>query len=143
MVSHGWDTTMLHDIGRPGRARRWLLRGPFAAAILVGIAGCAGTARVDTAPTAESVAAVEQESAMSVTWDADVRAIVENRCSPCHLPGGYMYGRAPLNSFEGVSRMSSRIRTLVFETRAMPFMRDMPDAERELVARWIDAGSPR
>jgi len=111
--------------------------------MLIVLAGCAGTVRMETAPTAEAVTAVEQEAAPSVTWAADVRAIVESRCSPCHLPGGYMYGRAPLDSYDNASRRSSRVRALVFEARTMPFQGSMPDAERELVARWIDAGAPR
>ena len=134
---------MLHHTRYTGRRRRWLFNWALAATMLIVLAGCAGTARMDTAPAAEAVTTVEQEAAPSVTWNADVRAIMESRCSPCHLPGGYMYGRAPFDTFERASRMSNRIRELVFEARTMPFQRSMPDAERELVARWVDAGSPR
>jgi len=79
-----------------------------------------------------------------------VRAVIEQRCQPCHsqYQSDRTFGPAPggitFDTPESIARLAQRIQVRVVETRTMPLANKtgMTDAERELVARWIAAGSP-
>ena len=79
-----------------------------------------------------------------------VRAIIEQRCQPCHsqYQSDRTFGPAPggvsFDTPESIARLAQRIHVRVVETRTMPIANTtgMTDEERELVARWIAAGSP-
>jgi len=79
-----------------------------------------------------------------------VRAIIEQRCQSCHsqYQSDRTFGPAPggvtFDTPESIARLAQRIHVRVVETRTMPIANTtgMTDEERELVARWIAAGSP-
>jgi uncharacterized membrane protein len=78
-----------------------------------------------------------------------VRAVIEQRCQPCHsqYQSDRTFGPAPggitFDTPESIARLAQRIQVRVVETRTMPLANKtgMTDAERELVARWIAAGA--
>jgi len=79
-----------------------------------------------------------------------VRAVVTERCQPCHseYQSDRTFGPAPggvtFDTPESIARLAERIRVRAVETKTMPLANKtgMTDAERELLARWISGGAP-
>ena len=79
-----------------------------------------------------------------------VRAVIEQRCQPCHsqYQSDRTFGPAPggvtFDTPEGIARLAERIRVRAVETKTMPLANKtgMTDQERELLARWVAAGAP-
>ena len=79
-----------------------------------------------------------------------VRAVIEQRCQPCHsqYQSDRTFGPAPggvtFDTPESIARLAERIRVRVIETRTMPLANKtgMTDDERALVGRWLDGGAP-
>ena len=80
---------------------------------------------------------------------AEARSIVDRRCTACHsaspsitefgpTPGGVSY-----DDPARIQALAERIRVRAIETRSMPpgNRTNMTDAERAMLARWIDSGS--
>ncbi len=119
-------------IGR-GPAARWAL-APVAAALAAAM--FFSTPRGAAADSAPSFAAV--------------RAVIQQRCQPCHsqyqtdrslgpAPGGVTF-----DTPESIARLAERIRVRAVETRTMPLANKtgMTEDERALLARWIASGAP-
>ena len=79
-----------------------------------------------------------------------VRAVIAQRCQPCHsqyqsdrslgpAPGGVTF-----DTPESIARLAERIRVRAVETKTMPLANKtgMTDDERALLSRWIAAGAP-
>ena len=81
---------------------------------------------------------------------AAVRAIVNQRCLPCHshYPSDASFGAAPagvaFDTPEAIAGFAERIRVRAVETQTMPFgnKTGMTTDERALVGRWVAAGAP-
>jgi hypothetical protein len=87
-----------------------------------------------------------------VTWEHDVRPIVEARCQACHVAGGI----APfaLGSYEDVVAMVAPVRAAV-ESRRMPpwlaargcadyqYDQSLTDEQIALIGTWVDQGTLR
>jgi len=79
-----------------------------------------------------------------------VRAVVVQRCLPCHsrFPSDTTFGAAPagvaFDTPENIARLAERIRVRAVETQTMPLANKtgMTPDERALLARWIAAGAP-
>jgi uncharacterized membrane protein len=79
-----------------------------------------------------------------------VRAVIAQRCLPCHsqYQSDRAFGPAPggvtFDTPESVARLAERIRVRAVETRTMPLANrtGMSAEERGLLARWIAAGAP-
>lgn len=119
-------------IGR-GPAARWAL-APAAAALVAAM--FFSTPKEAVGDSAPSFAAV--------------RAVIQQRCQPCHsqyqtdrslgpAPGGVTF-----DTPESIARLAERIRVRAVETKTMPVANKtgITDAERELLARWLAAGAP-
>jgi len=119
-------------IGR-GPAARWAL-APVAAALAAAM--FFSTPRGAAADSAPSFAAV--------------RAVIQQRCQPCHsqyqtdrslgpAPGGVTF-----DTPESIARLAERIRVRAVETRTMPLANKtgITEDERALLARWIASGAP-
>jgi uncharacterized membrane protein len=86
----------------------------------------------------------------SVPSFAAVRSVIAQRCQPCHsqYQSDRTFGPAPggvtFDTPESVARMGERIRVRAVETKTMPLgnKTGITDAERDLLARWIAAGTP-
>jgi uncharacterized membrane protein len=127
--------TMIADT----RAARWAVAPAALALGAVVVLSAPGSAR----PAAASV---------TPPRFADVRAVIDRRCLPCHsaYPTDSVFGRPPLpggvafDTPEAVQRFADRIRVRAVETQTMPLANKtgMTPEERELLARWIAAGAP-
>jgi uncharacterized membrane protein len=126
-------------IGR-GASARWALV-PAAAAL-------AAAVFFSTPPAA----ATSITAADAVPSFATVRAVVAQRCLPCHsrFPSDPTFGAAPppggvaFDTPESIARLAERIRVRAVETQTMPLgnKTGMTPGERALLARWIAAGAP-
>jgi len=100
--------------------------------------------------TSRGAAARPVTSAGAVPPFVAVRAVITQRCQPCHsqyqtdssfgfAPGGVMF-----DTPESIARLAERIRARAVETKTMPLANktNMTDEERALLARWISGGAP-
>jgi len=100
--------------------------------------------------TAKGAAARAATRAGSVPAFVAVRAVITQRCQPCHsryqtdsslgvAPGGVTF-----DTPESIARLAERIRVRAVETKTMPLANKtgMTDEERALLARWISGGAP-
>lgn len=79
-----------------------------------------------------------------------VRAIIVQRCLPCHsrFPSDPTFGAAPagvaFDAPESIARFAERIRVRAVDTQTMPVANKtgMTPEERALLASWIAAGAP-
>ena len=79
-----------------------------------------------------------------------VRAVITQRCQPCHSQYqsdrtvGPMPGGVTFDTPESIARLAERIRVRAVETKTMPLANKtgMTDDERALLARWISGGAP-
>ena len=122
-------------------------RGPRAAwALLPAGLALAGAMFVSTSRGA----AARPAGAGPVPAFVEVRAVITQRCQPCHSqyqsdrslgpdPGGVTF-----DTPESIARLAERIRVRAVETKTMPLANKtgMTDEERALLARWISGGAP-
>jgi uncharacterized membrane protein len=87
---------------------------------------------------------------------ADVRAVIDRRCLPCHsayptdsgvgrgAPGAPPPAGVAFDTPESIARLAERIRVRAVETQTMPLANKtgMTPEERELLGRWVAAGAP-
>ena len=79
-----------------------------------------------------------------------VRAVIAQRCQPCHsqYQSDHSFGPAPggvtFDAPESIARLAERIRVRAVETKTMPLANKtgMTDDERALLGRWIASGAP-
>jgi len=118
--------------------------------------GRSPAARWALAPAAAALAAAmflslpKGAAADSAPSFAAVRAVIQQRCQPCHsqyqtdrslgpAPGGVTF-----DTPESIARLAERIRVRAVETKTMPLANKtgMTEEERELLGRWLAAGAP-
>jgi len=98
----------------------------------------------------KSVVARTPAGADSVPSFAAVRAVIAQRCQPCHsqYQSDRTFGPAPggvtFDTPESIARLAERIRVRAVETETMPLANKtgITPEERSLLARWIAAGAP-
>lgn len=115
-----------------------------------------------TVAIAGSVLVSCSSSSKEVSFKADVRPILETRCSECHTPpngAGFQKTQLDLSSYEGLmkgtkhgpivvahSAVSSTLNRLV-EGKADPSIKmphgksDLPEAEKATLRNWVDQGA--
>jgi hypothetical protein len=69
-------------------------RPPAAATPPAGASAAPGEAPMEGATKADAAGGVDPKRE---EFESQVRPILERRCSPCHFPGGKMYGRLPFD----------------------------------------------
>jgi hypothetical protein len=57
--------------------------------------------------------AVKQTPPKNVDFAKDVRPILEQRCQPCHFPGGKMYAQLPFDKPETVHKLGTKLFTRI------------------------------
>lgn len=100
---------------------------------------------------ASDTPATDSAAAAAPTWSDDVAPIVEARCVSCHHDGG----ASPLvmETYDQVEVLGPAMKAAVERGSMPPWLPDpdcrsyvgerlMPDTEREVVTRWVDAGMP-
>jgi mono/diheme cytochrome c family protein len=87
----------------------------------------------------------EAAKAPAVTYAGNVKALVQAKCTPCHIPaeGGR---KAALDNYEAVKKyiddMITRVQLAPTEKGYMPFKKPALSAEEiALLKSWKDAGS--
>jgi len=128
-----------HAMIGPVRSSRWAL---VPAALALAAAMFFSTPKGAAAPVNPGSAAVPPFSA--------VRAVIAQRCLPCHsqYQSDPSFGPAPggvtFDTPESIARLAERIRVRAVETHTMPLANKtgMTPEERALLARWIAAGAP-
>ena len=119
-----------------------LLAGSLLLAIAIGVIPLGGR---DAAAPGPDMAGVPATVAF-----ADARRVIDRRCAPCHsaTPSDVSLGTTPagvaFDSPAQISALVERIRERAVTTRTMPpgNKTRMTDAERALLARWIERGAP-
>jgi hypothetical protein len=103
-------------------------------------------------PALLTPAAAHDPITTKITFDREVRAILQARCAGCHVPGGS--APMPLTTYEDVRPWARAIKDQIL-TRRMPiwhaahgygaFANDpsLTPAEMAIVAAWVDGGQPR
>jgi len=61
-----------------------------------------------------------------VDFQKEIRPILEQRCQPCHFPGGRMYERLPFDRPETITRLGTKL-----------FTRIRDEKQRELIRRFL------
>jgi len=94
----------------------------YAAAALLLVLGLAaaggeGTARTSTA-------------AKPVTFEGDIRPMLQQKCTPCHFRGGKMYDRLPFDRPETIVKLGTKL-----------FTRIKDESQRDLILRFIAAAT--
>ncbi len=126
-------------IGR-GSSSRWaLVPAGLALAAAMFLSTPKGAAAPSTTAAADSVPPFHA-----------VRAVIAQRCQPCHsqYQSDRTFGPAPggvtFDTPESIARLAERIRVRAVETKTMPIANKtgMTDEERDLLARWISVGAP-
>jgi hypothetical protein len=75
-------------------------------------------------PTAQS------GQARTVTFTADIAPLLAAKCQPCHFKGGKVFDKLPFDQYKTVVKIAPRLNTR------------LKGKDGELVARWIEGGSP-
>jgi hypothetical protein len=94
----------------------------FLIIVLILVQGCATTpARAPGVPVpAPAVAASRSpvaESGEPVSFESQIRPMLEARCTPCHFPGGVMYERLPFDREATIRRLGARLFTRIQEPK--------------------------
>jgi uncharacterized membrane protein len=123
-------------------------RGPRARWALVPAAlGLAGAMFVSTRQTG---AAAATATTAAVPSFAAVRAVIAQRCQPCHsqYQTDRTFGPAPggvrFDTPESIAGLAERIKVRAVDTKTMPLANKtgITEDERALLGRWIAAGAP-
>lgn len=51
--------------------------------------------------------------AQPVTFERDIKPILERRCTPCHFTGGKMYARLPFDRAETITKLGEKLFTRI------------------------------
>ena len=70
--------------------------------------------------------------AQSVTFEHDVRPILERRCTPCHFTGGKMYERLPFDRAETITKLGEKL-----------FTRIRKDDEQKVIREFLAASAKK
>ena len=120
------------------RRHRRHRRGPVATVLAVSAVAalaCGANRKVAVAPrpdpspvTGPAVSMSMPEAAWKAAFESTIRPMLAERCTPCHQPGGVMYGRLPFDD----------ARTVADAARDRPgFLRRLKGADHEAVEAWI------
>ena len=69
--------------------------------------------------------------AKAVTFEADVRPILERRCTPCHFPGGVMHAKLPFDKGETIVKLGTKL-----------FTRIKKEDEQKVIRAFLAASKP-
>ncbi|MFN3199164.1 MAG: c-type cytochrome domain-containing protein [Bradymonadia bacterium] len=77
------------------------------------------------------------------TWEGDIKALFEARCTTCHGDPPVAGAPYPLLTFEQAVERSSRIYARSVTVREMPPGGGLDDSEAAMLKAWLDNGTPR
>ena len=59
-----------------------------------------------------------------VTFQKDIRPILEQRCTPCHFTGGKMYAKLPFDKPETIQKLGTKLFTRIKDEREQRLIRE-------------------
>jgi hypothetical protein len=59
----------------------------------------------------------------TVSFDKQVRPVLESRCQPCHFPGGSMYASLPFDRPETIHTLGEKLFTRIRDEREQALLR--------------------
>ena len=57
-------------------------------------------------------------------FETEIKPIFQNRCQPCHFPGGKVYDRMPFDKAETINRLGTKIFTRIKDEKEQRLIRD-------------------
>ena len=147
--SANWLVLLLLFVAGAAVRHAMIGHGPRARWALAPAALALAGAMVLSTPTG-AAAPASGPAADSVPSFAAVRAVITQRCQPCHsqYQSDRSFGPAPggvtFDTPESIARLAERIRVRAVETMTMPVANKtgMTEGERALLARWLQNGAP-
>lgn len=104
-----------------------LLAGSFliAATFLLGwwIPAKPAAPRQESQPVTARPAPPPSQAVQRISFEAQVRPILEARCQPCHFAGGKLYSRLPFDRPETVSLLGDKLFTRIRDQREQALLR--------------------
>ncbi|MGE0710565.1 MAG: cytochrome c [Planctomycetota bacterium] len=127
-------------------------------AFLLALLLAPGAARADEPPPAAPKPAEAKpaekpaDKKAAPTYHGEIEGIFQRRCQTCHRPGAI--GPMPFTSYKEVAGQAAMIHEVVTTRRMPPWHADpkvntfansrrLPDAERQAILDWVDAGAPQ
>lgn len=91
----------------------------LALALASGYNACGRARPAAVAPSAQLAAESKQ-----IDFAADVRPILESRCTPCHFAGGAMYERLPFDRPETIQKLGTKLFTRIKDEKEQRVIRE-------------------
>src|SRR6185295_2272445 len=115
---HGCDATSAGGGPIVGTMRYTALALIVLLAVVLGLAPAAGCN------------AAGKANGKPVTFETDIRPILEQKCQPCHFRGGKMYARLPFDQPQTIVKLGTKLFTRIKE-----------EPQRQLILRFIAAAT--
>ena len=74
--------------------------------------------------------AAGKTTAKPVSFEGDIRPILEHKCQPCHFRGGKMYAKLPFDQPQTIVKLGTKLFTRIKE-----------EPQRQLILRFIAAAT--
>jgi hypothetical protein len=74
-------------------------------------------------------AASSMKGRQKVDFDAQVRPILESRCTPCHFSGGKMYERLPFDRPETIRKLGTKLFSRIKDEHEQQLIREFLSQE--------------
>lgn len=110
--------------------RRWLCAG----LMLTGLAGCPGFGDQTLA---------ELEGVEGVTYEGEIKALIEARCFPCHTAPPKFGAPNSLDGYDDAAAFAARMQARAVDEASMPPGAPLPDEDKALISAWVAAGAPQ
>jgi hypothetical protein len=96
---------------------------------LTALSGMCGRAKTDVSVRTvsgarQSAAATFAATPAKVDFNAQVRPLLESRCTPCHFTGGTMYERLPFDRPETIKQLGTKLFTRLKDENDQRVIRD-------------------
>lgn len=59
-----------------------------------------------------------------VAFQKDIQPILEQRCTPCHFPGGKMHAQLPFDKPETIHKLGTKLFTRIKDEREQKLIRE-------------------
>jgi hypothetical protein len=109
------------------------------AVILAGLASCAPAripdARESLRPVASQAPPPTVAAPAQVSFEGQIRPVLEARCQPCHFPGGTMYERLPFDQPATIHTLGEKLFTRIKDEKERALFRSFLAREQALPAR--------
>lgn len=99
----------------------------FAFLLTVGVCGCS---RSPTIALPVVGLKAEPSARAKVDFDNQVKPILQQRCQPCHFPGGVMYARLPFDRPATIKTLGTKMFTRLKDEKEQRILREFLEQEK-------------